>query len=222
MKKADTAPKGVVVSVATFSGPDFRLDGLSGFESEQATLAIPVGRQRADSPKSSRCQLNGLTAREDGLDDVRCEESELKAAPDVAGVDAVPSRNLVDGSDRSGGQFLEPAMPSRDKGNQPGIDAGLGFVLPTHHQLRLHTAPLQPDGHRMLENLFRYAEVAGGYARDQADEFNPVDLDADGFGTQCDAAEETAQKLLVFQGSRKGREVGDGRSYLFDRDTGSL
>ena len=55
------------------------------------------------------------------LDDFGRKEGERQEPADVAPVDALGLGNLADRGDRSGRQLIEPAVGTRDQGDQPVI-----------------------------------------------------------------------------------------------------
>ncbi len=73
-------------------------------------MALPFKGQWTDAHEPPACQLDRLAAGEDGLDDVRRQEGELKSATDVAGVGPVARGDLANRPDLSFHKLAEPEV----------------------------------------------------------------------------------------------------------------
>src|SRR5580704_17402195 len=85
-----------------------------GLACEQFVLLGPVQRQ-AEFGQPCRGELDGLSALQDRLDQLRAQEGEANEAANVAPGNAVTLGQLLERSGAAGGELLKPRAPARNR-----------------------------------------------------------------------------------------------------------
>src|SRR5438105_896305 len=85
-----------------------------GLACEQFVLLRPVQRQ-VEFGQPRRGELDGLSALQDRLDQLRAQEGETNESANVAPGNAVTLGQLLERSDTAGGEFLKPRVPARNR-----------------------------------------------------------------------------------------------------------
>jgi hypothetical protein len=163
-------------------------------------LAIPFEGQCADAPEAPGRQLDRLAAGEDGFNDVRCQESELDIAPDVARVDPIAPGDDLDGPDFSSRQLIEPATRLGDQGDQVLIGRRAFALRRADNERCLDTAAPQSNRNGEVNQPFRVGCDVGTIPRDQAVEARSIDLDTHRTGVKGDTVEEAVQQPALAVG----------------------
>src|SRR5438552_7267475 len=97
----------------------YSIEGRSSVR-EQAALLGPVERQ-IEFGETRRSEFDGLPAVQDHLHQLGAQKGEVDEAPDIATGDAVALGQFPQRSGASGGKFLEPCAPARDRLDQRGV-----------------------------------------------------------------------------------------------------
>ena len=127
---------------------------ISGRKAEPPSLVVPFEGYNPNALEALCGELDRLAAGENGVDDIRRKERELHYASNVARMNVVSLRDLVDGSDFSRNVLMAPQMCPGDKENQVGVEQASIAVCCSDDQLRLNAAALQQYGNRELKYAF--------------------------------------------------------------------
>ena len=162
-------------------------------------MAVPLDGQCANAHETPGCQLDRLTASQDGFDNVGGQEGDLDTAPDIARIDAVAARDLLDGRGFSSRQCIEPEMGPSKQGDEIFVGRRGCALRGIYNHLRLDPATFQLEGDREVDQSFRKGSAAGVFLGDQAGEGRSLELDMDRAGAKRDAVKEAVQQLAVPQ-----------------------
>ena len=116
-------------------------------------LLRPVERQ-IEFGQPRRGELDGLSALQDRLDQLRAQEGEANETANVAPGNAITLGQLLERSGAAGGELFKPRTPARNRLDQRRITSRALRSLSSsrQHQLGFDTTPLEGDRRRQLDS----------------------------------------------------------------------
>src|SRR5260221_7924772 len=99
-----------------------------GLACEQFVLLRPVERQ-IEFGQPRRSELDGLSALDDRLDQLRAQESEANQPANVAPRNAITLGQLLERSGTAGGELLKPRAPARNRRDQRRVTSRAVLLL---------------------------------------------------------------------------------------------
>src|SRR4051794_34527022 len=100
-----------------------------GLACEQFVLLRPVQRQ-IEFGQPRRGELDGLSALQDRLDELRAQEGETNESANVAPGNAVTLGQLLKRSGAAGGELLKPRAPPRNRLDESRVTSRAVVLLP--------------------------------------------------------------------------------------------
>src|SRR6201993_4753701 len=100
--------------------PGAHLSAVTVLACEQSVLLRPVQRQ-IEFGQARRGELDGLSALQDRLDQLRAQEGETDKSANVAPGNAVTLGQFLKRSGTAGGELLKPCAPPRNRLDQSRV-----------------------------------------------------------------------------------------------------